>query len=279
MDQILYNKTIKNGGLTYIHKLTTNPADHQHESYMHDTYQLYFLISGDVDYTVEREHYSLHEGDLLFFNNKEIHRPYFLSDKEYERVMVFFSKEFFSHYHNDVYPIMKYFENKKPGSFNILKAKYIPQLHLNERFTIIEKLFDLGKPSSEILIEIEVIKLIVELNEILDSMKDQLEFSYSHDEKIEQIIQYLNQNYTKKITINDIEESFYINRFYFSHQFKKITGMSYKNYIIKKRIAKACELLRLNIKPSQVAEMVGFIDYSNFYRAFKKSEGISPSKY
>ena len=160
-----------------------------------------------------------------------------------------------------------------------MKKEHLSGLDVMGYFKRMEGFVDMDKPQRDLQIELEVVSLLLAINEIIDEKRALYNIEYSYDEKIEEIIHYINEHYTEPISLKEIEQIFFINRYYFSHQFKKITGTTFKDYIIKKRINKAAELLKLAVKPARAAELAGFEDYANFYRAFKKIYGISPSKY
>ena len=54
-------------------------------------------------------------------------------------------------------------------------------------------------------------------------------------------------------------------------------GITLTEYITKKRVYIAKELILSKVPISQVAQNVGFNEYSSFYRAFTKILGISPT--
>ncbi|SDD56007.1 AraC-type DNA-binding protein [Paenibacillus sp. UNCCL117] len=270
---------LANGAFSYSHAVTHSPHDNQHQMYLLSCYEIYYLISGSVVYQVENQTYTLSPGDLLIINNKEIHRPYFTSDTSYERILIFFTPEFCSHYNRDSSPILQYFERKKPGSFNLLPGKLVEQEQLARYFTEIEEHHRSGQPMSSLEIELTFIRLLIQLNRIIGSHLHTFAFEGDYDAKIELIIAYLNDNLHRPLTLQDIESNFFISRYHFSHLFKRITGYSFKQYMIHKRIAKAAELLKLSVPPSEVCRRTGFEDYSNFYKAFKKITGVSPANY
>lgn len=92
--------------------------------------------------------------------------------------------------------------------------------------------------------------------------------------------EYIDKNFNKKISLNDISERFYINPYYFSQLFKRKTGETYQNYITGLRITRARRLLEetdLNIY--EVCEMVGYSDTNHFNKIFERKIGLKPSEY
>jgi two-component system response regulator YesN len=91
---------------------------------------------------------------------------------------------------------------------------------------------------------------------------------------------YIAKHLHEELTREDIASSVYLNSAYLSRLFKKETGISLSDYILKARIEKAKALLTEgNIKISSIAEMTGYSHFSHFAKMFKKIEGISPSEF
>lgn len=91
---------------------------------------------------------------------------------------------------------------------------------------------------------------------------------------------YIEQNFTSQISLRHISETLSISPFYFSHLFKQYAGISFKTYLIKRRIEEAKKLLReTNLKLIAVAHKSGFSDANSFTKIFKKFTGLSPSAY
>ena len=93
------------------------------------------------------------------------------------------------------------------------------------------------------------------------------------------ILMYINDNYTKQLSIKDIAEHFGISRSGLMHMFSEYTGHSIYDYILYRRITKAKELMYTDRSLNEIAYECGFNDYSNFLRVFKKQVGESPREY
>ncbi len=82
----------------------------------------------------------------------------------------------------------------------------------------------------------------------------------------------------KKITLDILQQRFYVNKYYLCHIFKMNTGFTVIEYITYKRVVRAMELLMSGVTAIDAAHAVGFGDYSAFYKAFKKITGFSPKQ-
>jgi len=102
----------------------------------------------------------------------------------------------------------------------------------------------------------------------------------SSNQKLHQIIEYINNNYKKELTLNDIAKSLYISKYYLSHFFKKKTGFTVIEFINSRRIIEAQKMLTgTNLNITDIAISVGFNSLNHFERTFKKINGITPSQY
>lgn len=99
-------------------------------------------------------------------------------------------------------------------------------------------------------------------------------------EQVKRLMAYLADNYKSKIRIRDLADEMGNNRTYLSNNFKRITGCSPREYLIKIRMEKAKSLLtKTTYSISQVAAETGYTDPLAFSRMFKQRFGESPKKY
>ena len=100
------------------------------------------------------------------------------------------------------------------------------------------------------------------------------------NQMVETIVNYIKENYEKKICIKDIARKTNYNYYYISHVFKEIMGESVYEYASKFRIDVAKRMLVSDDYPiKEIGERIGYNTLADFIRNFKKREGISPLKY
>lgn len=92
--------------------------------------------------------------------------------------------------------------------------------------------------------------------------------------------EYIKDNFIYDITLKDIANAAHLSPMYLRELFVKEMKMSPHEYIIKKRIGKAKELLALNVQTiSEVATLSGFSSQSYFDYIFKKRTGMTPKQF
>ncbi|MFT3753300.1 MAG: AraC family transcriptional regulator [Paludibacter sp.] len=98
--------------------------------------------------------------------------------------------------------------------------------------------------------------------------------------RIDKIISFVNQHYTRPVPLEEISAFASMNSTAFCRFFKTETGKSFKNYIFDMRAGYACKLLLMNkMSISQISTECGFETISHFNKVFKKVVGHTPSEY
>lgn len=86
---------------------------------------------------------------------------------------------------------------------------------------------------------------------------------------------YLDENYAKKITLDDLADRYYINKYYLTRVFKEQFGISVMDYLLNVRITEAKYMLRFTKKSAEEVSLAcGIGDMYYLSRVFKKVEGI-----
>lgn len=101
-----------------------------------------------------------------------------------------------------------------------------------------------------------------------------------HKRIIIKVTNYVNENYTKKLTLEDMASQVYVSRSHLCKILKEEFNCTFIEYVNKVRVNKSCNLLEDDAIPiSNIASMVGFCDQSYYTKVFKKEIGVSPKRY
>ena len=82
------------------------------------------------------------------------------------------------------------------------------------------------------------------------------------------------------LSLSCLAEAFHLSESKMSRQIKQLTGDTFLNYVHRKRIAHACQLIKnTDMTIGQIAKMSGYESDITFRRLFKKYTGITPGEY
>ena len=257
----------------------TRKREKNDDSYhKHDFVEMAFILSGEGRYRIEDRIYSVKEGDLLILNPGVRHQAISCPDAEIpateffvgfsdirlagepENFMLVPEGEYMIHTTGDLrqklFKICSTMEAEnavcRQGRYFMLKA-YLMQM---------------------------LLLVIREQCEPLEKAKGCSFESANKKYVVEQIVNYFEDHYNEKISLDQIAENMYLSPFYISKIFKSETGATPIRHLINIRLEKAKELLESGYAGSiqEVAASVGYDDAYHFSKLFKKHYGITPSQ-
>ncbi len=247
--------------------------------HLHDAYEIYYLISGDVNYFVENKIYDIKQGDIVITNKYEIHKPSFNSDKTYERIYIQFGNTIPDRYSTADFDLLHCFNSRHKGDKNKINLNAEQKIEFNELMAKLELTGNNKNPSDTILRNTYFVQLLVLLNKAFSEEKERCGQHVGISTRLYSVLDYINENLQGDLSLEVFEQKFFINKYYFSRLFKKNTGLNLQQYIMFKRLARAKELLANGASVTEACYSSGFNDYSNFYRLFKRVIGINPGEY
>ena len=233
---------------------------HSHDHYYH----LIFVVSGAFDFIINGKSYVISE------NMMTIAKP----------------SDFQSWQNNQEYDVISY-EIKFTIFDNDLRdgLEQIPEVIYCGLFTktlmdkIMDQLDNIGQNFQE-YISVYINTLLYDL--ILEKVNNRREHlnNKSRLNPNQMVKQFINDNYSSRLSLKKIANACNYNESYLSALFKKVEGISINDYIYRFRIYKACELIAYSdLSLTSVSEMTGFKHIQHFSRTFKRIIGIPPSEY
>lgn len=242
----------------------------------HDFHKILILLSGDVTYCVEGRSYDLQKNDIVFISAGEVHKPVIHSNAAYERIILYVSPDFLEHYKDEDTDLALCFKRAGREQSHVLRLRSFA----GSRLGAIAKDLDASLRDQDYANKLHhrllFLEFLIQLNRAaLHNNVEYIETSAAN-EKIINVLDYLNSHLTEQISIDDLSARFYLSRSYLMHTFKEQTGYSIGNYLSTKRLLLARDLVLTGKPITEVCYECGFQNYSTFSRAYKKSFGESP---
>ena len=255
-----------------IHSVYFSDNIEKTSTHHHDCHQILFITKCIAEISVNNETHIAKSGDIIILSRYENHSVNILS-AEYERYILRVRPQGYGDY-NKIYSLLfnrpQGFNNLIDVSGNINGFKALFDLIIEE-YNSKDSLF-------EEMLHSLVNKLLIMLYRSLP--KNDNYFDNQGFELILKLQKEFEENYGLYYSLEDLAKQYNISVSSLSHQFKKITGMSVMDYLLSCRIASAKNFLaKTNLSISEIVELCGFSDNSNFSRTFKKLNGMTPTEF
>lgn len=244
----------------------------------HDFYEVNFLISGDVTYVIESRAYHFQPGQMLIISPRELHQVYIQPDSApYERYMLWISPALLQSLSSVQTDLRRCFDMNRPHYGNLL---HLPPQEQKLIPAMMESLLrEQEQPAfgSDLLCQNLLTELMVHINRLAEDSYPELQ--NGSDSVVARVIDYINHYYHEPLSLDVLAEHFFVSKYHLSHEFTRQMGIGIYQYIQKKRLLIARQLMNEGHKPTDVYALCGFGDYPAFFRAFRKVYGLSPRAY
>lgn len=232
-----------------------------------DSYLFIIVTAGSGTITYEEQVFAIEVGDLLLIDCAKSYSHQSSEDDPWELMWVHFNG-------TDMDQFYHYFMNKyKSIRFRTMNPSYY--------YEIIERLLTLSSQKStdsELLISNLLYGMVINILTAEDIFTNNNEKICAS--KLIQIKNYIDENYSNKISLEDLARKFFISKYHMAREFKKTYGVTMISYVNIKRITQAKGLLRFSDRQiEEIGGACGIMDNSYFNKVFRKTEGMTASEY
>lgn len=256
-------------------KVVKAPGYHSHN----DWTEITVVLSGKTTYRVEDVTFTMEAGDILVCNPGVMHQNILRPDEQP-------SVQFFSGITDF------HFKGYDPNIFPTRNGSYVLRLSSEAKREVQRLCYEVqaeqeaGKPGKYFVLKAYLMQvMLIMVRETMECPRNAYNGynfeTYGKSYAVKRIINFMSENFEKKISLDQIAHNMYLSPVYVSKIFKEETGESPINYLIKIRLEKAKAILERGDGGSikNIANEVGYDDVYHFSKLFKKYYGVSPLNY
>lgn len=235
------------------------------KEHVHNFYELYFLVDGQIDKFVESRTYHLKPLDMIIIPPNKLHRSILCKDYRHERVVIYFDER--SIHDREMLCRLDAYNGVITLPNDAAKRVFkLMNLLLQENETSEWH----GAYVSGVLTELLVVILRSECDNKLP---------YA-GVRFEKIIDYVKENCQEPISLTGVAQRFFVSDAHLSRMFRKNTGFTFTQYVNYQRVIYAQTLLsEKELSIGDVAMRSGFDNLTHFGRVFKQLTGCAPREY
>lgn len=240
----------------------------------HNHYEIYYFLEGDIDYLVEGCKYRPHPGSMLLLAPHAFHGFRVRTEGAYRRYTLHFNSDILSLERRAF--LLSAFPTVHQDLGRNIYYEDVERYNIDAYYKALEDCAELDEDVRGQMVQASVEALLSRIVYMYE--KENAEKQRIRDDTVSDIIWYLNQNLNKEITLDGLAEQFYISKHHLNKVFRKATGTTVFDYLIRKRISMAQHLLMNGFSAQDAAVEAGFADYSAFYRSYVRVLGHPPSQ-
>ncbi len=248
-------------------------------AHIHKAVELLYVKEGSYTVYLDNLCYEINKGDLILFCSGAIHHVVTGENAENSYYVIKIPPSFFLEFARrgagEEYAIrfaLNRHENKCLWNKEELKESEIKQV----LDTLVSE-FTQGRYASEVAIKLKIMELLLTILRY-DAPSEQL-VSDQTSHVICSVMNYVQERFAEDIDEKELAKSYGMSYSHFSRSFKKVTGMTFKNYLNRTRISKAEQLLFLKgCSVSEAAIACGYNSISYFIKVYHLFTGTTPYK-
>lgn len=256
---------------------TTPPSSVACAAHVHKAVELLYVKNGSYTVLLDGVEHEIETGDLVLFCSNAIHHVFTKNLPENEYYVIKISPAFFLQFSTQegTEYVMRFAINRKENK-NIWKREELEGTPLLSALQSLIAEHEGQKYASQVAIKLKIMELLVE---ILRSDAPTGE-KVPHNQTttlIYNTMVYVRKHYAEDMDERELAKSLGMSYSYFSRSFKRVTGMSFKQYLNRTRVNQAEKLLcRDNASVSEVATKCGYNSISYFINVYKNITGKTP---
>jgi len=247
----------------------------------HPEIELTLILSGQIEYQIEDSTYLLSAGNGVFCNGNSLHSGHMHEGQDCTYLSITFHPRFLYGYENSIL-------NTKYVNYitsNELWASLVLEKGISWQQEILSRMKDIYElslnPSEDYELQVHMLLLNVwhKLYQYFSTQPNEFAKPKQHLQRLRDILAFIEQNYNREISLEDVARTANICKSECCRFFKKHMGITIFDYILYVRIQNSLPLLKKVDSITEVAAIVGFSSPSYYSQIFKRYMKCTPMEY
>lgn len=243
-------------------RLTRTSHVNQIDMHSHRELELYINLTGDISFLVENTLYPVTRGDIIVAHPGDLHHCVYNSDQEHQLFWILVdidsNRPLFDHFFEDIPGhYFSFCQDTKDELIHICRILLDSPLSTLERHYYFLRLLMILKENAR------------QVTSIPNAMPSDLT----------EVLRYIDAHLSESIRVSDIAAALYLSESTIERRFKTYLNMRPLEFIHKKKMILAAELLRSGESVLNAGISAGYSDNSYFINIFKRFYGITPFQY
>lgn len=245
----------------------------------HDFYEIYFFLSGKLNYRVESRVYALQAGDILLISPSELHQPVFSGSAERcARIVLWMDTRYLRALSDEDCPLEQCFHSQTRQRGNVLRLERAQRETVSSMLEELEREEEEGAPfGARRLGDALLTRLLIFLNRQREAALPARQ-GQEHP-AIAALMAFIDEHLREEMTLDRLSAACFLSKYHLSRLFRSQVGTSVYRYILQRRLMYARQQMREGLGATQASRESGFGDYANFFRAFCAEYGQTPSEF
>lgn len=249
------------------------PPFEPHSMHVHEMCEIFCVFRGDGYYITEGARHKFEHGKIILMRPGESHKADLIGNEPYSRISHHFPVSTVDCIDPERRLLSPFFD-RPLGKMNVYNRSVVAPTGIYELFTKLH-LKKETEYETNLNTNIVLFSILTEIKKLFDA---KLYLRPSEEtEQMRNLVEYVNNNLTNEISVEQLCEKFFLSRAQLYRNFKNATGSTVWDYIMTKRLHLAKSYISDGVRASEAAAYCGFHDYSAFYRAYLKRYGDTPS--
>lgn len=230
------------------------------ENHCHPEYELIAVLEGSVSVVIEGSKLVLRACEAAIIPPFCYHSIYTDGGSNYKRITALFGAELIPP------EICADFLKKSEGTLAVSHPTLAPILDAM-RSTMMES--ELSK--YETYLALCLVQVLY-----VHTYRESRSYEMNADPRVRSVTEYIDSHLCERITLDELAEHLFVSKSTLCHIFREEMKISVKQYILQKKLAYAARIISEGASASYAASAIGYENYANFYKVYRKTFGVSP---